>query len=66
LETLVECEVVDHGRDRRFKGGTWRDVDDFATERTEQVMMVMGKVFGQLESSELVVGRDAAHHARSL
>ena len=44
--------------DLLFEAGGERHVDDFAAVDAQQMVVVLGKVFGQLEPGEFVVGGD--------
>ena len=66
LETLGLGESLDGGCHVPFEGRGRGDVDDLATVRAQEVVVVLGELFGQLVASELVVGRDPPHHSGDL
>ena len=66
VKALLQCEIVDHGRHGRLEGRTRGHVDDFAAERTEQMVVVMREVLSQLKASELIVGGDSSYDPGAL
>lgn len=55
--------LVDDVLDRSLEACRSRDVFDRTTRRTDQMMMVLGQVLGELVTSELVVRHDAMDDA---
>ena len=66
LESLAGSELVDGLADIALEVGRWRDVDDFAAVGAEEVMVMLGEVFGQFVPSELVVSSHAPDYASDL
>jgi hypothetical protein len=66
LEALLGGELRHHGGDGALEVRTRCHVDHPATEGAEQVMVVMGEIFGELKACELVVRGDASNHAGEL
>ena len=66
MKALLGGELFDDSVDRSLEGRRRSDVDDPSTAGAEQMVVVLGQVFGQFEAGELVTGRDAPDHPGAL
>ena len=62
-KALLLGELIDHRADRALEVARRCHVNDSPAQRAQQVVMMVREVFSQLETCELVVGRDASHDA---
>ncbi len=66
LEAFGVAELPDGLGNLLFEAGREGHVDDLAAVDAQQVVVVLGEVFGQLEAGEFVVGGDSAYQARGV
>jgi hypothetical protein len=66
LEALGLGELIDGLGHTSLERGGRSYVDDLSAVDTEEVMVVLGEVLGELEAGELVVGRDSADQPHDL
>ena len=66
MKALLGGELSHDPVDRSLEGWGRSHVDHPSAAGTEQMMMVLGQIFGQLEPGELVTGGDAPDDPRAL
>jgi len=66
LETLRLGELLNSAGDASLEFRRRRHVGDLPAAHTQQMMVVLGEILGELETSELVVGRHSPHEAGAL
>lgn len=66
MKALLGGELRDDPVDGSFEGGGGSHVDDPSTAGAEQVVVMFGQIFCELESSELVARCDAPDHPGGL
>jgi hypothetical protein len=65
-KSLLSRQFVHHGAHGAFEVWGRGYVHDAPARRAKQVMMVMGEIFGQLETGKLIIGGDSTNDAGGL